>query len=358
MKSKLRVGILCGGKSAEHEISIQSARNIVGALNDTKYIPVVILIDKQGRWHLVNKKAFSSKSCLDAVSGGNVVCIFPGGGKKALALEKNKKTVELDIIFPVLHGPMGEDGTVQGLLKLLDIPFVGSGVSGSAIGMDKEITKRLLQAVGVHVGKFLVIKSKKEASFSKAKRVLGTPIFVKPANMGSSVGISKVYNEKEFKKAVALALTYDTKVILEKEVVAREIECSVLGNEKPIASVPGEIVVRKDFYSYEAKYEDKDAASLEIPANISPQLAREVREVATKVFTTLQLEGMARIDFFLDKNGELFVNEANTIPGFTNTSMYPKLWEASGISYSKLLDKLIVLAFEKYEKEKKLKNDY
>ncbi len=321
MKKKIRVGIVFGGKSAEHEVSLQSAENIITALDKAKYEILKIKIDKKG--------------------------------EADFALLK-----KVDVVLPILHGPFGEDGTIQGMFKLMGVPFVGSGVLGSAIGMDKEITKRLLRDAGIPINKFLVFTDPAQVNFNSVKKSLGMPVFVKPANMGSSVGVSKVTNIKELEKAVKLAFQYDRKILIEEMVKGREVECSVLGNDDPIASIPGEIIPRDGFYSYEAKYIDENGAQLEIPAKLSMAVAQKVRAMAIATFKALNLEGMARIDFFLKENGELLVNEANTIPGFTKVSMYPKLWEVSGISYPKLLDRLIKLAIERYKKEKKLKTNY
>lgn len=264
---------------------------------------------------------------------------------------------KIDVVFPVLHGPFGEDGTVQGLLKLADVPFVGAGVLGSAVGMDKDVMKRLLRDAGVLVGAFVVIHAheKKQVRFVDVKKKLGTPLFIKPANLGSSVGISKVRSEVEFKKALALAFSYDSKVLIEEYIEGREIECSVLGNENPIASLPGELMVHHEFYSYEAKYLDERGMTPQIPARLSEEMMKKVQDTAIAAYKALCCEGMGRIDMFVTKNNRVFVNEINTIPGFTNISMYPKMWEASGLSYSKLIDKLIELAIERHAKEKKLK---
>lgn len=261
----------------------------------------------------------------------------------------------IDVVFPVLHGPYGEDGTIQGLLKLANLPFVGAGVLGSAVGMDKDVMKRLLRDSGIPVAKFLVFRKGEEFSFEKVIKNLGLPIFVKPANLGSSVGITKVKRKSDFKRAVKNAFSFDNKILLEEAVKAREIECSVLGNENPIASIPGEIKPNHEFYSYEAKYIDENGAEAIIPANLPEKIVKRVQELSIQTFKALNCEGLGRVDCFLKEDGEVLVNEINTIPGFTNISMYPKLWEASGISQTELIDKLITLAIERFEKEKKLK---
>jgi D-alanine-D-alanine ligase len=359
---KLNIGILCGGKSAEHEVSLQSAKNIYDAINREKYNPVLIGIDKNGKWILggADIKTFivnSDNPKTIALSGGEPFDLLTAGG--------------FDAVFPILHGPFGEDGTVQGLLKLAGVPFVGPGVLGSAVGMDKDVMKRLLRDGGVPIGRFLVVRSDSDGrpaappSFAEAAAALGgKPIFVKPANMGSSVGVSKVNTEAEYRAAIDEAFRFDSKAILEENIPGREVECSVLGNENPAASLPGEVKAARGFYSYEAKYIDSDGATLEIPAKLPPETAAEVRRLAIKTFEVLECQGLSRVDFFLRENAarpggyEVIVNEINTMPGFTKISMYPKLWEASGITYSDLIDRLIQLAIERFNKEKKLATSY
>lgn len=324
---KIRVGIIFGGKSAEHEVSVRSAENVIEAIDKDKYEPVLIKIEKSGKWLLNNESRFPSSELID-------------------------------VAFPILHGPFGEDGTVQGLLKLAGIPFIGSGVLGSAVGMDKDVMKRLLRDAGIPIAKFVVAKEKEVPNYKDIVESLGSPFFIKPANMGSSVGVSKVTEESEVARAVENAFQYDRKILIEENIQGREIECSVLGNDEPRASIPGEIIPSHDFYSYEAKYIDENGAKLEIPAKLSSELVEKVRELAIKTFRTLECEGLGRVDFFLKPNGEVQVNEINTIPGFTSISMYPKMWEASGISYTELIDRLIQLALERFEKEQKLKTSY
>ncbi|MDO8660145.1 MAG: D-alanine--D-alanine ligase family protein [Candidatus Parcubacteria bacterium] len=317
-KKKLRIGVLFGGKSAEHEVSLRSAENIIKALNKERYQITLIKINKDGHFDFNKIKSF-------------------------------------DLIFPVLHGPFGEDGTVQGLLKLADIPFVGASVLGSAVGMDKDIMKKLLRDAGLSIGKFITLGYGEKITFEKAKKTLGVPMFIKPSNMGSSVGVSKVKNKKEFEKAIKEAFLFDTKVIIEAFIKGREIECSVLGNDKPTASIPGEVIVNDEFYSYETKYINEDGAFIQIPAKISKKKIKNVQEASIKAYKALSCEGFGRVDSFLKENGEVVINEINTIPGFTSISMYPKLWEASGLPLPKLLDKLIALAVERFNREKKLR---
>jgi D-alanine-D-alanine ligase len=288
------------------------------------------------------------------------LALIPGKQEEQLVqLSGQQSPGALDVVFPILHGPFGEDGTVQGLLKLANIPFVGAGVLGSAVGMDKDVMKRLLRDAGIPIARFIVLNkySAPEVDFDDARGQLGLPLFIKPANLGSSVGIHKVRDREEFDRAVRDAFKYDNKVLIEECIVGREIECSVLGNDQPVASVLGEILPRHEFYSYEAKYLDESGAVLEIPAKVPPEISDRIREVAIKTFSVLCCEGMARVDFFLRNGEEIIVNEINTIPGFTRISMYPKLWEASGLPYGELIDKLIGLALEKFEREKGLKTD-
>jgi len=365
MKKKLTVAILFGGKSAEHEISLISARNIVEAMDKRKYEVVAIAIDKQGRWHLDEGARLlhgKSESKVKFPDAHNATAVLPGDTATPLVRVHSGAGFgglgslgSIDVVFPILHGPFGEDGTVQGLLKLANLPFVGAGVLGSAVGMDKDVMKRLLRDAGVPVGKFLAFNRSDKINFAKVKKALGLPLFVKPANLGSSVGISKVVKPGEFAAAVNEAFRYDNKIVIEECIQGREIECSVLGNDPPIASLPGEIVVKRDFYSYDAKYLDDNGARLEIPAQLPKAVVKKVRETALRAYKALCCEGMGRVDFFVQANGRVLVNEINTIPGFTKISMYPKMWEVSGISYSKLIDQLIQLAIQRHRAEKRLR---
>ncbi len=362
MKRKIRVAILFGGKSAEHEVSLQSAKNIIEAIDKKKYEVVLIGIDKKGRWYLNESSRFllhaDNPKLIKLNRARDKVALVPGKKTEQLiSLSSHRPAGPIDVVFPMLHGPFGEDGTVQGLLKLANVPFVGASVLGSAAGMDKDVMKRLLRDAGIPTAKFLVFdrSSLDKIDFNEIKSQLGLPFFIKPANLGSSVGINKVKNRKQFEDAVKVAFKYDNKILIEEYIEGREIECSVLGNDNPIASVPGEVLPQHEFYSYEAKYIDENGAILEIPANLPAHIIHEIQDLATKTFRVLCCEGMARIDFFLRDNKEVIVNELNTIPGFTKISMYPKLWEASGISYTELIDRLIQLALERFEREKKLK---
>lgn len=360
MKKKLRVALLFGGKSAEHEISLISARNIVAAMDKNKYDIVAIGIDKQGRWHFDQgaKLLLGGETAkVEFADVRNAAAIMPGNSTTPMVRRNGAAGLGgIDVVFPILHGPFGEDGTVQGLLKLANLPFVGAGVLGSAVGMDKDVMKRLLRDAGIAIGKFMAFERADKISFAKVKRALGMPLFVKPANLGSSVGISKVAKPSQFKAALKEAFRYDTKIVIEEYIAGREIECSVLGNDHPIASLPGEIVVNRDFYSYDAKYLDEHGSRLEIPANLPAKVTKEIRRTAIQVYKALCCQGMGRIDFFVQANGRVLVNEINTIPGFTKISMYPKMWEATGISYSRLIDRLIRLALERFRREQRLRS--
>ena len=363
---KLNVGILCGGKSAEHEVSLQSAKNIYEAIDREKFNPVLIGIDKNGKWlyHSHTKAGDFIDNAGDPVkislNPGSTEALLPAKSEGLLSVPADPAlSVQLDVIFPILHGPFGEDGTVQGLLKLADVPFVGSGVLGSAVGMDKDVMKRLLRDAGLPIGKFLVLRDWQPVpAFAEITAELGNPVFVKPVNMGSSVGVSKVCDEESFRAAVNEAFMYDTRIILEENIPGREIECSVLGNEHPQASLPGEVKAAREFYSYEAKYLDADGAALEIPAALPDAKTREIQALAVKTFQVLECSGLSRVDFFLKEDGVVVINEINTMPGFTKISMYPKLWEKSGIGYTDLITKLIDLAVERFNSEKRLKTSY
>ena len=371
-EKRINVGIFFGGKSAEHEVSLQSAKNVYDAIDRSKYNPVLIGIDKQGKWHLADTTHFllhaEDPLHVNLNASGCEVALIPESHNLLQVKaepEKNQAAASdgglpvLDVVFPILHGPFGEDGTVQGLLKLADIPFVGSGVLGSAASMDKDVMKRLFRDAGIPTGKFLTFFSHNAfPSFAQVKSAVGSPVFVKPANMGSSVGISKTDNEAGFQAALEKAFRYDTKVIVEEYIRGREIECAILGNENPAASVPGEIIPTHEFYSYDAKYLDANGAALKIPAELDEETKRRIQEYAVKAFKTLCCDGLARADFFLRENGDIIINEINTIPGFTKISMYPKLWEASGIGYTALISRLLQLALEKHERERNLKITY
>lgn len=358
--NKLGVGILFGGKSAEHEVSLQTARNVVDAIDKDKYDITLIGIDKIGKWYLCNNSHFliseNDPSLIKLNTGSNLVSLLPFKSENQLITQTSQNLPHLDVVFPLLHGTFGEDGTIQGLLKLAHIPYVGADVLGSAIAMDKDVTKRLLKEAGIPITNFKTVhKNNDIPEFEKIRNVFGLPFFVKPANAGSSIGVSKIRSIDEYEKAVSLAFSYDNKILIEKAVAGREIEFSILGNQNdPIVSLPGEIIVNDDFYSYDAKYINSTGSSSQIPANIPEDITKKMQEMAIKTYKTLSCEGMARVDMFLTKDAEIFVNEINTIPGFTKISMYPKLWAASGISYAELIDRLIDLAIKRHLRDQKL----
>jgi D-alanine-D-alanine ligase len=360
MRRKLQLLILFGGKSAEHEVSLQSAVNVVRAVDTARYDILPVGIDKSGHWRLYRTVDFlqhrNDPSSVELRRAGTRVTLLPFPCSRPLIpLSREGKPRRVDVAFPVLHGPFGEDGTVQGLLRLAGIPFVGAGVLGSAVGMDKDVMKRLLRDAGLPIPDFVVLRKSDSFSFDAIRRRLGLPVFVKPANMGSSVGISKVRSRREFDGAVNGAFLFDSKILVEEYVKGREIECSVLGLDRPSASVPGEVVPRHDFYSYAAKYLDDDGAELKAPAELSPRVAAEVKRLAVEAFKALCAEGMGRVDFFLRPNGQVLINELNTIPGFTKISMYPRLWALSGIDSAELVDRLIRLALQRARRERHLR---
>ncbi len=364
---KIRLGVLFGGKSAEHEISLISAKNVIEALDNTKYDIFLIGIDKNGEWRLRDGYSYlmhADNPKLVHLHGANAsVALVPKDHRKELVSYSGNQLQEsllLDVIFPVLHGTYGEDGTVQGLLKLANIPFVGAGVLGSSIGMDKDVMKRLFRDAKIPTARFLTIHqyNRDQFTFESIVAELGLPFFVKPANLGSSVGIAKVKKQEEFQAAIDDAFLYDRKILVEEFIAGREIVCSILGNEDPISSLPGEIIPYHEFYSYEAKYLDENGAQYKIPVELPEELIQKIQQTGLNAYRTLCCEGMARVDFFLKDNGDVLVNEINTIPGFTKISMYPKLWDACGLPYSQLLDRLIELAIDRHQKESLLKTTF
>jgi D-alanine-D-alanine ligase len=345
MTSGCTVAMLFGGQSAEHDVSIQSARNVREALDAAGYDLILIGIDKQGCWRLA-----SDIRTPEAVWPR--VAMLPGGGGEIAVLEGEQAALKADVVFPVLHGPHGEDGSLQGLLKLANVPFVGPGVLSSALCMDKQYAKQLLDAAGIPTAKALTFESDGVVDYAAAVLELGTPMFVKPANMGSSVGVSKVHDDAAYREALENAFAFDTKVLVESFVEGQEIECAVLSIDGGLqASLPGEIVPTSNdgFYSYDAKYIDDQGAKLLFPANLTAAVTRRVQEMSLAASRALGCEGMVRVDFFLKADGALLVNELNTIPGFTAISMFPKLWEASGIPPDKLVVHLIDHAVARFQ---------
>lgn len=358
---KLRVGLLFGGRSVEHEVSLASATSILGAVDPNRYDVTLIAIAHDGSWHLG-----SPGLPLEAAVSGEFVDLraAPGGHTLISASQQDLgPEADLDILFPIVHGCGGEDGSLQGLLDLAGIPYVGSGVLGSALQMDKEVAKRLLAVAGVPVVPWIVVRSSEIADWNEAatERVvaeLGLPLFVKPANLGSSVGISKVAATGELLPALGEAARFDTKILVERGVDAREIEVALLGNDPIEASVPGEIRTHHEFYDYEAKYAD-DTTDLIVPAPLSEEQTRHIQSLAVVAMQTLEGSGLGRVDFLLDReSGEFYVNEVNSLPGFTEASMYPRLWEASGLPYPALLDRLIELGLERHRERTRLETLY
>jgi len=365
-RKKLKIGVIFGGRSAEHEVSLVSAASVIKNLDKSKYEVIPIGITKEGRW-------LSSGETLRLLKEGNKgnqeveKILIPDPNQKSLvkideyfATHKNK--TKIDLILPTLHGSYGEDGTIQGLFELANIPYVGANVLGSAVGMDKIVQKQILRQKGLSVVDWINFLKKdwlrnKQRIIKEIKSKIGFPLFVKPANLGSSVGITKVHSQKELVPAIILAIKYDRKILVEKAIEPnRDIEVSVLGNDNPKASVPGEIISSNEFYDYDAKYVDGKSKAI-IPAPLSMKLTQKIRQLAVEAFKALDCAGMARVDFLL-KGNKVWINELNTIPGFTSISMYPKLWDASGLPYPKLLDKLIELAIERHQEKNQLKTSY
>lgn len=356
MSSKLNVAVIFGGKSGEHEVSLMSATNVINAMDKDKYNIYMIGITKQGRWmtYRGDSAKISDGSWEKEASGierdETIDLLFSG-------IFNGGSATKIDVVFPVLHGPNGEDGTIQGLFEILDVPYVGCGVMASALGMDKELSKKLFINAGLPVAEYDVllkeeIKKDMDSAADRIEEKFDYPLFIKPVNMGSSVGITKAHNREELIKGLEEACRYDRKVIVEENINCREFECAVLGNNNPIASGIGEIIPSREFYDYEAKYFDDGKSVLIIPANLEEAKIKEFRSIALKAYKALDCAGMARVDFLMDKEtGKIYLNEINTIPGFTKISMYPKLWDAEGMTYSKLIDRLIELAIERYNEK-------
>ncbi len=373
MNKKIRVGLIFGGKSGEHEISLASANSVARAINREKYDVTLIGITKQGRW-------LAGERTLDQLVAASPSSLLSSGDRGAAppttATTSAKDLVPhtggdltiatplsaIDVAFPLLHGPFGEDGTVQGLLELAEIPYVGAGVAASAVGMDKALMKAVFGAHGLPQVDWMVVlrrewESQPEETIRRIEAAFGYPCFVKPANLGSSVGITKAHNWDELAQALATAAQYDRRLIAERAAEnAREIECSVLGNDEPIASLPGEILPKREFYDYDAKYANDSGTDLVVPADLSPEVTRQIQELSVRAFRAVDACGMARVDFFLERaTHRVLLSEINTIPGFTAVSMYPKMWEASGLPYADLIDRLIQLALERHADKKKNK---
>jgi D-alanine-D-alanine ligase len=355
---KRRVVVVFGGRSAEHEVSVVSARSVVDSLDPGRYDVVLIGIDKEGRWHQLRELPSRTAGELPAVTdaSGPRVSLARDPGESAIVSETGERR-EIDVVFPILHGPFGEDGTIQGMLELAGIPYVGAGVLGSALGIDKAVQKVLFATAGLRVVPHEVVHEREWEEDREAVEArtaaLGLPLFVKPATLGSSVGITKVKHLDDLPAAMEEALSYAGKAVIETSIEgAREIECAVLGNEDPVASIPGEIIPEAEWYDYRAKYVD-EGTRLEIPAQLPEAVTKEIQRMAVAAFQAIECSGMARVDFFYREPADIVLNEINTIPGFTHISMYPKLWEASGLSYAELVDRLVELAIERHEREQK-----
>lgn len=362
---KIQLAVFIGGKSPEHAISLRSGQSVISALNKEKYDVHVIGIDPSGHWHYCDPSDYL-KNPTDvqnlSLKIGKMQVALDFSRNKCLLTHKNTgKTIsQIDAVFPVLHGSNGEDGVIQGIFRSVNVAFVGVDILTSSVGMDKDVAKRLWRDAGIPVADFLTIytRNKHQVSFQSAKQALGLPMFVKPANAGSSVGVHKVTSEEEFAHAIRDAFQYDTKLLIEKAIQGIEVECAILGNDKPRASVIGAIKPTEQFYSFEAKYVSTTGAKLEIPANITSSLSKKIQKLAIRAFQCIEAEGLSRVDFFLTPQNEIILNEINTMPGFTSISMYPKLWEASGLSYPDLLDELIRLALQRQKSRNKLKTNW
>jgi D-alanine-D-alanine ligase len=353
-----KVVIVFGGRSSEHEVSLNSAKNIYKALDKKKYMGLLVGVSKEGTWYLLEEKTFLSKAALldSEMNQETPISLVSFQGQKSIVNMKNFERTSFDCIFPIIHGTNGEDGSLQGYFKILNAPFVGCGVLSSAVCMDKEFMKVVLSEKGIANSKYVVVRKEKPETYEQLSKELGSPFFIKPANAGSSVGVHKIKSAEDYNKKITDTFLYDYKIIAEEFIQGREIECSVMGlNHDAKPATPGELNVKHEFYSYEAKYLDENGAEIIIPANLTTQKTEEIRSLAKKAYEALGCDGMARVDFFMKANGDLIVNELNTLPGFTKISMYPKMWEAHGLPYSELISELIELAFTKYDREAKIK---
>ena len=357
-EKKIRVGLVFGGRSGEHEVSLASARSVMANLDSNRYEIIPIGITKSGTWLLVDEPTHALVQGMQTTDEHTTAVTLTGDPtlRRLIPLQGNeplKGNGALDVIFPVLHGTYGEDGTLQGLLEMANVPYVGCGVLGAALGMDKEKMKMVFSSVGLPSVEYIVCRRNEwerspETVMNVVEQSLGYPCFVKPVNLGSSVGINKAHDRIELEHAIEVAASYDRKIIIERGINCRELECAVLGNDEPIVSVVGEVIASGEFYDYNAKYIDGKSQVI-IPADVPPAIAEEVRQQAIKAFLALDLSGLARVDFFLEREtNKVYINEVNTLPGFTEISMYPKLWAASGLRYTQLLDRLIELAIERH----------
>ncbi len=351
-----RVGILFGGKSVEHEISLRSAQNVYQFLDKSQFQPVLIGITKKGSWHMV-------ENLEDDISSGPALSLNLGHSVHSLETKSGESgTGKLEVVFPVLHGTDGEDGSIQGLLQVVDIAVAGSGVLGSSVAMDKLMSKRLLTQAGIPTSNFLTYHLGQEAypSYEKVVQQLGAPFMIKPVSLGSSVGVAKIREKSQYRHAMEETLGYDQGVILEQYIQGRELECAILGNQDAKASDPGEIIINPayEFYTYKAKYEDPEAVEIKIPAELPEETKIRIKDLSLKSYQILGCEDFARVDLFLSDKGDIYINEINTIPGFTNSSMFPSLWQQHGISYTDLLTRILNMALERHQSRQSLNRDY
>ncbi len=355
MSKKKKVAILYGGRSVEHGVSVNSARNIFEFINKDRFEPLPIGINKSGQWYLTS-------GVTKDIGQGKALGLILDAQSPGFILVSSGDRIKADIIFPVLHGTDGEDGSIQGLIKAMDIPMVGTGVLGSSVAMNKIIAKRLLKDAGLPITNFVSFHytEKDKINFKAIKKTLGMPFMVKSASLGSSVGVSKVKNEADFNKAVEDSFRYDDAILMEEFVTGREIECAILGNNPVEASYPGEIVInpKYEFYTFDAKYVDPDAVRIDVPAKLDPKIAQKVRDVCVKAYKTLSCEDFSRVDLFLTDEGKIYINEINTIPGFTDSSMFPMMWKERGIPFSELISRLLDLAQQRYDWGKRVERDF
>ncbi len=355
MSVKKKVAILFGGRSVEHAVSVNSAKNIFEFIDKNIFEPVPIGISTSGQWYLV-------QSVNKEIEQGRALGLILDPKNAGFMLLSSGDRFKVDIVFPVLHGTDGEDGSIQGMLTALDIPLVGTGVLGSSLAMNKIVAKQMLRQAGLPVGDFLAfhVREKSKIRFEEIEKHLGLPFMVKAASLGSSVGITKVSRKSQFRKAIDEAFRYDHEVILEEFIQGREIECAILGNNPPEASNPGEIVVKSnyEFYTFDAKYVDPDAVTIQVPADLDKKTNKRIREISANAFKTLYCQDFARVDLFLTKKGNIYVNEVNTIPGFTNSSMYPMMWNERGIGFAELITRLITLAQDRYNENRQIERGF
>jgi D-alanine-D-alanine ligase len=355
MSKKKKVAILYGGRSVEHGVSVNSARNIFEFIDKERFEPLSIGISKTGQWYLTS-------GVTKDINQGKALGLILDAQSPGFILISSGDRIKADVIFPVLHGTDGEDGSIQGMIKAIDVPMVGTGVLGSALSMNKIVAKMLLKNAGLPVTNFLSFHytQQHEISFSKVKKELGLPFMVKSASLGSSVGVTKVNDESDFARAIEEAFRYDDALLIEEFITGREIECAILGNTPPEASNPGEIVINKkyEFYTFDAKYVDPDAVRIDVPADLNKKTAEKIREVCVEAYKALYCEDFSRVDLFLTEDGGIYINEINTIPGFTNSSMYPMMWKERGLSFTDLISKLLDLAEQRYDRSKRIERDF